>query len=87
MYKYIEYIINVEGDGKCGYQPISTLLGKGEENYTLVRQQLIKEFKTHKESYAKLYEKKEHFDIIHEYLIPSVRLDKNRHSFVKYAIL
>lgn len=51
MHKYIEWIVNVKGDSNYGYQAVSTLLGKGEDNYTLVRQQLIHELGIHKESY------------------------------------
>lgn len=39
----------------------STLLDKGEENYALIRQQLLKELKAHKESYTMLYQKKNIF--------------------------
>lgn len=72
MHKYIKQILDVKGDSNCGYHAVSTLLGKGEENHTLVLQQLHKEFKTHNISYTTLYRKKEHFDAIHVYFIPYV---------------
>lgn len=36
MHKYLEQIIDVKGDGNCGYLTVLTLLGKGEENHTFV---------------------------------------------------
>ncbi|XP_058747057.1 uncharacterized protein LOC131620051 [Vicia villosa] len=41
MHKYIERIVNVAGDGNCGYRTVSTLLGNGENSHTLVHHQLI----------------------------------------------
>ncbi|XP_050896430.1 uncharacterized protein LOC127103201 [Lathyrus oleraceus] len=58
MHKYIERIVNVVGDGNCGYRVVSTLLSKGEDNYTRILHQLIQELRTHKESYTWLYKKK-----------------------------
>lgn len=52
MHKYIEQIVNVKGVGNCGFRVVSTLLGKGEDDHTLVCHQLIHELRTHKESYT-----------------------------------
>lgn len=70
MHKYIEQIVNVQGDGNCGYRAVSTLLNKGEDNHTFVHHQLIHELRTHKESYTRFYRKKENFDAIYETKIP-----------------
>lgn len=34
MHQYIERIVNVKGDGNCGYQVVSALLSKEENNQT-----------------------------------------------------
>lgn len=68
MHKYIERIVNVKGDGNCGFQVVYALLSKGEVNHTLVCHQLIYELRTHKESYTQFYGKKEIFDAIHSFL-------------------
>lgn len=47
-HKYIERVLNVEGDGNYNYQVPFAFLGKGDENYTSVCQQVIKELKAHK---------------------------------------
>lgn len=69
MHKYIERIVNVKSDSNYDYRIVSTLLGKGEDIHTLVRHQLIHELMTHKESYTRLYGKKEIFDAIYESLV------------------
>ena len=48
------------------------MLGKGEDDHTFVWKQLIKELKSHKESYTRLYRKKENFDAIYECLTPCI---------------
>lgn len=70
MHKYIERIINVEGEGNCGFQAISHLLFKGEDDYQFVHRHLIQEMKTHRESYTKLYGNKPNYDTILNALVP-----------------
>jgi len=36
----IENIVNVKADGNCGYRAIATLLGMGEDSWSLVRNHL-----------------------------------------------
>lgn len=50
--------------------PFSAILGKGEDNHTLVLHRFIQELKMHKESYTRLCIKKEKFDHISESLVP-----------------
>ncbi|XP_057453095.1 uncharacterized protein LOC130744955 [Lotus japonicus] len=42
--EYVIDIHNVENDGNCGYRCISYLMGKGEQNWKQVREDMIKEF-------------------------------------------
>ncbi|XP_058755968.1 uncharacterized protein LOC131629189 [Vicia villosa] len=70
MHKYIKWIVNVVGDGNCGYRAVSGLLGNGEDSHTLVRHQLIQELKTHKDSYMRLYEEEIKFEAVNEALVP-----------------
>ncbi|XP_058751582.1 uncharacterized protein LOC131624671 [Vicia villosa] len=70
MHKYIKWIVNVEGDGNCGYRAVSSLLGNGEDSHTLVRHQLIQELKTHKDSYTRLYGEEIKFEAVYKYLVP-----------------
>lgn len=72
MHKHIERIVNLKGDGNYGYQAVSGLLDRGNENHFLVHQQLLKELTSQKDLYILLYGEKEHFDAIHDALIPCV---------------
>ena len=72
IHKYIKRIVDVKVDDKCGYRAISSFLGKGDENHTLVCQQLIKELKERNESHTTLCREKEHFDAIRVSLIHRV---------------
>ena len=58
MHKYIEWMIDVKGEGNCSYHAVLDFLGREEDNHTLVCQQIPKELKTHKKSYTMLYLKK-----------------------------
>ncbi|XP_058776064.1 uncharacterized protein LOC131650368 [Vicia villosa] len=70
MYKYIERIINIVGDGNCGYLAVSGLLGNGEDSHTLACHQLIQELKIHKDSYMRLYGEESKFEAVNEALVP-----------------
>ncbi|XP_058733605.1 uncharacterized protein LOC131605243 [Vicia villosa] len=72
MHKYINNIVDVGTDDNCGYRAVDGLLGKGEENLTLIRQALISELTSHRGIYGRLYEKQENFDKIHDSLVPSL---------------
>ncbi|XP_028220301.1 uncharacterized protein LOC114401926 [Glycine soja] len=50
----IENIIDVKADGNCGYRAITTLLGMGEELWSLVRNHLHKELTSWSEEYIHL---------------------------------
>lgn len=42
---YIEDVVNVESDGNCGYRVIASLLGYGEDGWSLVRRELDNEIR------------------------------------------
>ncbi|XP_058727480.1 uncharacterized protein LOC131598969 [Vicia villosa] len=72
MHKYIYNIVDVGGDGNCGYRAVADLLGKGENNHTLVRRELIMELTSYRDIYDRLYENQEKFTKIHDSLVPSL---------------
>ncbi|XP_058753691.1 uncharacterized protein LOC131626871 [Vicia villosa] len=51
MHKFIDNIVDVGTDGNCRYRAIAGLLGRGEENHTLIRQALISELTLHRDMY------------------------------------
>ena len=50
----IENIIDVKANGNCGYHAIATLLGVGEESWSLVHNHLHKELTSWSEEYINL---------------------------------
>src|SRR4051812_4069210 len=56
----------------CGYRTVAGLLGKGEENHTLIRRELILELISHRDIYVRLYENLENFEKLHDSLVPSL---------------
>ena len=41
---FIRDVVDVKADGNCGYHSIAALLGMGEDSWSLVHNELIKEF-------------------------------------------
>src|SRR3954462_773506 len=72
MHKYIDNIVDVGGDDNCGYRAVAGLLGKGGENNTLIRRELLSELTSHRDIYARLYENQENFEKLHDSLVPSL---------------
>ena len=70
MHKYVERIVNVGGDGNCGFQAISCLLGSREEYYNTVRDTLIIELTKHRDLYTRVFGSKERVKEIHHALVP-----------------
>src|SRR3954464_5591362 len=52
MHKYIDNIVDVGGNENCGNQAVAGLLGKGEENHTLIRRELLSELTSHRDIYV-----------------------------------
>ncbi|KEH25864.1 OTU-like cysteine protease [Medicago truncatula] len=69
MRPYIEDIVNVKGDGNCGFRVVARHMRLNEDSHVLVRHALINELKNHKSDYFPFYatEKryKEIFDGLH----------------------
>ncbi|XP_058727222.1 uncharacterized protein LOC131598658 [Vicia villosa] len=70
IHKYINRIVNVVGDGNCGFRAVSALLDKGENAHELVRHDLIKELVNHKDSYTRVFEDEMKFESVNEVLVP-----------------
>ena len=51
---YIVDVVDVVGDGHCGYKCIAALLGMGEESWPLIRHDLDKELSQWRDEYATL---------------------------------
>ena len=43
MHDFIDKIVEVKGDGNCGYRSVADLLGMGQDSWSVVRNHLLKE--------------------------------------------
>ncbi|KAH1205614.1 hypothetical protein GmHk_16G046280 [Glycine max] len=55
IHDFIDNIVDVKADDNCGYRAISTLLGMGENSWSLVRNHLLKELGKWSDDYIKLF--------------------------------
>ncbi|KAH1205374.1 hypothetical protein GmHk_16G046096 [Glycine max] len=62
MHDFIDKIVDVKADGNCGYRPIAGLLGMGEDSWSVVRNNLLKELANFSEDYIKLFGGTERFE-------------------------
>jgi len=70
MRPFIEKIVNVKRDGNCGFRVIARHLGMDEENYVLVRNELIHELKNHKSDYFPIFGTEKRYKYIVDGLRP-----------------
>ncbi|KAH1250309.1 Protein FAR1-RELATED SEQUENCE 2 [Glycine max] len=55
MHDFIDKIVDLKGDGNCGYRSVSSLLGMGQDSWSVVRNHLLKELVNFSEYYIKLF--------------------------------
>jgi len=55
IHDFIDNIVDVKVDGNCGYCTIATLLGMGEDSWSLVCNHLLKELGKWSDDYIKLF--------------------------------
>jgi hypothetical protein len=57
MRPYIERIVDVIGDGHCGFRAIAEVVGLTEESHVMVRRAVIQELKEHRSKYIEIYDR------------------------------
>ncbi|XP_028228808.1 uncharacterized protein LOC114409517 [Glycine soja] len=55
IHDFIDNIVDVKADDNCGYRAIATLLGMGEDSWSLVCNHLLKELDKWSNDYIKLF--------------------------------
>ena len=55
IHDFIDNIVDVKADGNCGYRSVASLLGMGENSWSLVRTHLLKELGKFSDEYMKLF--------------------------------
>ena len=56
MHDFIDKIVDVKGDGNCGYRSVAGLLGMSQDSWSMVRNYLLKELVNFSEDYIKFFE-------------------------------
>ena len=64
MRPFVEEIVNVKGDGQCGFWVVARHLEMDEEDHVLVRQALIQELRNHRSDYMPIYDTEERYNKI-----------------------
>ena len=77
MRPYIEGIVDVIGDGHCGFRAIAEFVGLTEESHVMVRRALIKELKEHRNKYIEIYASEHRYN----YILDGLHPPKNASSF------
>ncbi|AES97825.2 hypothetical protein MTR_5g060540 [Medicago truncatula] len=77
MRPYIKKIVDVIGDGNCGFRAIAESMGLTEESNVMVRRALIQEVKEHRNDYIEIYVS----DCRYNYILNGLHPPKNGSSF------
>jgi len=64
MVPFIEKVVDVIGDGHRGFRAIAEFMGLTEESHIMIRHNLIKELKDHRDDYARVYAGEDHYNYI-----------------------
>ncbi|MCI28822.1 FAR1-related protein [Trifolium medium] len=71
MHKYFADVIDVAGDGYCGFHVVSYLLGRSVETHHNIRLNLTIELNQNRVRYLKMLGSQERFDVIKNALTPA----------------
>ena len=77
MRPYTERIVDVIGDGHCGFRAIAESVGLAEEGHVMVRRPLIKELKEHTNKNNEIYVSERCYN----YIVDGLHPPKNASSF------
>ncbi|MCH92712.1 receptor-like protein kinase, partial [Trifolium medium] len=73
MHPHIDDIVNVKGDGYCGFCVIALDTRKNADDYELIRLNMQKEISLHKETYLSLFGSTERLQYINDAFFPPLR--------------
>jgi histone-lysine N-methyltransferase SETD2 len=70
MHPYFENVMDVAGDGHCGFRVVSGLIEESVDSYNMVRLDLSVELKKNKERYLEVFANEERLDEIKHAVVP-----------------
>jgi len=77
MRPYIEEIVDVIGNGHCGFRAIAESVGLTKKSHVMVRRALIEKLKEHRNKYIEIYASKRRYN----YILDGLHPPKNARSF------
>ncbi|XP_045820191.1 uncharacterized protein LOC123913479 [Trifolium pratense] len=79
MHPFIEDIIDVDGDGYCGYRVVALHQKGTQQDFELIRLNMERELRLHKESYVELFDTDERYKYVTDALFTPPR--RCKHAF------
>ena len=79
MHPFIEDIIDVDGDGYCGYRVVALHQKGTQQDFELIRLNMVRELRLHKESYVELFDTDERYKYVTDALFTHPR--RSKHAF------
>jgi len=84
MVPFIEKVVDVIGEGHCRFRAIAKFMGLTEESHIMIRHNLIKELKDHRDDYVRVYVGEDRYSYILNGLHPPANLKGCAHLVDKW---
>jgi len=84
MLPFIEKVVDVIGDGHCGFRAIAELMGLIEQNHIMIRRHLIQELKDHRDDYVEVFVGEDRYNYILNGLHPPANMKGCAHLVDKW---
>ncbi|KEH19563.1 OTU-like cysteine protease [Medicago truncatula] len=84
MLPFIEKVVDVLGDGHCGFRAIAEFMGLTEKNHIMIRTHLIQELKNHRDDYVEVFADEDRYNYILNGLHPPANMKGCAHLVDKW---
>jgi len=84
MLPFIEKVVDVIGDGHCGFRAIAEFMGLTEQSHIMIRTHLIQEVKDHRDDYVEVYAGEDRYNYILNGLHPPTNMKGCAHLVDKW---
>ncbi|KEH19564.1 OTU-like cysteine protease [Medicago truncatula] len=84
MLPFIENVLDVLGDGHCGFRAIAEFMGLTEKNHIMIRTHLIQELKDHRDDYVEVFAGEDRYNYILNGLHPPANMKGCAHLVDKW---
>jgi len=84
MLSFIEKVVDVIGDGRCGFWAIAEFMGLNEQSHIMIRTHLIQELKDHRDDYVEVFAGEDRYNYILNGLHPPANMGGCAHLVDKW---